>query len=978
MRARVPLDDGRLLVVDEAGGRWLATRTSSGWIADAVPEPSRLRLRHVARRADGSYLFLAEGGEAFAAPAPDAPLELVATTSRLLDSYASIGSSVLGVDPFGGVLRLERDGWTPVAVPHPVHRLVAGAAGFVALGFPERISATGADGATFLRAPLEEVGAFDAMARDDGTVLVEGVRGLVLRTREGSWRDAMPSEGLRASASETMEPHRGPSARALLDGRASLSGRSYAELEVLEASEAAERREASLALWHGDLAGPLTRVGLHLPLGVTCDPVGFARRDDRVSIACASGTEAMVWSSRDFGRTWPVRVALPLEATSRVALAYGPSGTLLLAGIGACASARCDMTYRLAPGATTLEAIMVADRGRSRPALEAPFLDWSGPRPIAFGLTEKHGLAPFVSDDDGHTFRPLPLSGRAERAKAFVRRFQATTDVRRIRARTWGDASLSLELDAGAAPVAARIASDGTVVATVTPRGLGEVLAISGARGRWLLATRGHRTDRRIDLWQTLDDGASFDAVAPPSALSDERREALELFCNEDACVVGDELTRFGWTTATNSLPSVAALDFQARAVVAQTPLVCALRSSGFQPIDDVEAGALPAPEDAFRGDSPWSLLLRPEDGSAVTLRPRELGPHGEVRFEKHVLFPSPGRERTAERIEAEAEGWVGVRAVSMRTGGHRLDVAWDDLAFGRRGRGVVRTGSLPSAAFGAGPRPFLHGVSLALTPRGAWLRLAEGRESYFVDPTGRVDGPLVFGPTVASPLARVETATFAEGPIVVTAHVDARHAVRALTTVKLGGGGRHDAAVAPPATATREVSTHWSYEGESAGVVVHVLQRDRTRASSAFVPLPLDARAPTGVNVPTQLDLGAAGLTPCTERDRRSTPRVIAPFLRGSRHPVIVDGQSEPLMTSEAILHGTPERPCVLGFVAEPPRRGGVRAFVALDGRSSWLLQVSPTRLRGLDVAPMECSESPAASAPPWVRDFAATEELP
>src|SRR5262249_10137125 len=49
-------------------------------------------------------------------------------------------------------------------------------------------------------------------------------------------------------------------------------------------------------------------------------------------------------------------------------------------------------------------------------------------------------------------------------------------------------------------------------------------------------------------------------------------------------------------------------------------------------------------------------------------------------------------------------------------------------------------------------------------------------------------------------------------------------------------------------------------------------------------------------------------------------TPRVVVPFQPGTRRPVLVTDPVEPmriLLTGDAVLHGTPEAPCIAAYEA-------------------------------------------------------------
>jgi hypothetical protein len=119
-------------------------------------------------------------------------------------------------------------------------------------------------------------------------------------------------------------------------------------------------------------------------------------------------------------------------------------------------------------------------------------------------------------------------------------------------------------------------------------------------------------------------------------------------------------------------------------------------------------------------------------------------------------------------------------------------------------------------------------------------------------------------------------------------------------------------------------------------------------------------------VPVPTQLDLPS--LPPaCGDAERQATARVVAPYMSGTRHPVLVSAGSMAwtLLSSRAVLHGTPSRPCVLGWDAQEVGRQSqeVSALIAGDMRSGWLFRV--TDGGGLQHRPLRCQPSPDEPLP-------------
>jgi hypothetical protein len=225
--------------------------------------------------------------------------------------------------------------------------------------------------------------------------------------------------------------------------------------------------------------------------------------------------------------------------------------------------------------------------------------------------------------------------------------------------------------------------------------------------------------------------------------------------------------------------------------------------------------------------------------------------------------------------------------------------------------------------------------------------------------------------------LTAVNSALVLDDPFHVTVFLDDAQAIRAASLTPFLGGSRTDASFAPESGSRRQVGSHWSYGGDHAGVVVNVVQRDLARAAAYFVPFDAASGIGEPSAVPTQLD-AVEPYRPCTPEERRGTPRVIAPMLMGTRHPIAIAGEPEPMMTSEAILHGTRDKPCVAGWVADPPRRGGRRAFISADPQRAWLMRVARAEANAIEVAAMRCAFDPKAPVPEWIASFACTERTP
>jgi hypothetical protein len=967
----VELTDGDWLLVGPQGERWIAHREDGRLVADAVAELAPVGLRHVAKKRDGGFRFLGENGEVFDARAADAPLNLVTAPPRPLQAFAGRGAALVGADALGALMRFDGARWVEVSVDAPVFQLVEGRAGFLGLSYPERLLVGDEGGVHWRALDVPPFGAFELMERRDGGVDIAAVSGPHRWSADGRLEPNSKMDGVATEGWRFVTPRPGPSATALADGRASLVHSGFTELLWRE-----EGAEPTYTLREGQLGQRLVERTLTSPLRHACRPHRFAAHDRHFALACREGARLSLLVSYDRGRAWHSSPPLALEPDGEVEVAVGRSGAVLILGEVPCGRDRCPELLRWAPGSKELERIRsnvwapreVGDRY----GLVVGWLDWSGPRPTLVASTAKQGLQPFVSDDDGRTFRALPLQGRSERGESFLRDFTdpAVPGARRVREAA--DGSLALALD-GRNGRGARLLADGTVASVIDARRHGEVVAVAGRGLRWLVALRAGTG--AIELWQSLDGGASLEWLPHPIPLRALREEAIPLECSDAGCLVGSELVRVGW--GTEPRPSVPPSDTATGVAPerkSRTSIVCRANPSDTIRLHNVEEGALPTAEDAFRGRTSWSVLVREPDGASAVVSATRERSQDWTRLRRELLFPPRGPSRTAERIDAQAEGWIGVRAQGAKEGGIRYDVAWVDRFVERRARGTIRSPDDRPDVFGAGPRPFLHGVDASITAHGAALRVAGGREVYAFDERGHATGPVSFEPWSDVALDRVESLVDDGQPNAVAIHGDGGSLARTVSLASAAPGERLDVAIAPPSGSRREVTTHWSRTGERAGIVVHLLLRDRSRGVGYFAPVRLEGGAPRPIAVPTQHEL----LEPyreCTNQDVESTPRVIAPFLVGTRHPVTIEGHGEPLMTAEAILHGTHDSPCLLGWTAEASRPGGVRVFLPAALGPSWLLRASRNERLGVEAVPMQCAFAPGQPPPEWTDNFAATE---
>jgi hypothetical protein len=165
-----------------------------------------------------------------------------------------------------------------------------------------------------------------------------------------------------------------------------------------------------------------------------------------------------------------------------------------------------------------------------------------------------------------------------------------------------------------------------------------------------------------------------------------------------------------------------------------------------------------------------------------------------------------------------------------------------------------------------------------------------------------------------------------------------------------------------------RFVETSWTYRSGVVGVIAQVLDPMADRGVSFFLPFTGNARLGATAPLPTQLDLGDSP-QPCSDAQRSGSARVHAPYMAGTRHPVVVrtPSGSHTLLTGRAILHGTPTQPCVAAWHARNLGRHTHRvAVITGDLSRAWLLR--STTAGSFDHHPMSCRLAPGATIDPAI----------
>lgn len=998
--AKTVLKSGTTVFAGQRGERWTVDpqKGIADVAADLAPEelvaivPPRAP-RGGSDTARSAWLFVGKSGTTYESREP---LGAFVRSSAPLDALTRVreGSGVLmGLRRDGALARSDNAGaaWAKVG-PDDVRfedvALRSDGRG-LALAIPEALFETGDYGATWKRSAMPPFGV-TALAQDDGA-------GVVAETALGPFHWQPEAKTPVVPLGRAVSPRAyslgapipvGPSGDALIAGRAVIAGSTWVEA----------RPNGALA-WNlvtGVFGGRLHVEALASARG--CETVFLGGFGSELYLACArqKGEEKSqpieFLRSGDSGRSWTVEPYYVLGRTGEFSMAVGAGGALVVTGIcpaaarePGCTPAGVHRRQRMSrDSGPDVQLVQSATPSLVRTAYALSF-SLDGRSLYAAGRRWKSdSLAVFVSRDGGTTFEardvePVRLSQDEDETRP---RFRADNPIRSVA--SGADGTLSFVVTLSGSQLWLVVDDDGRPVSVAKPPIANARL---GAAGAFALAidpvTR--------DVYESLDAGANFRSIGrlpvdpcPGAQLCDAR-----IACSALGCVFGNLISRIGWRAegATGFVPDAKERSARKRENRFGTPLTCTLGSGEWQRIPF--APTLPTARDAAIGKVAWIAVSadpRTASGSSFHMK---AGPSPKLDVVP-LLDPSKAPSKDAFAVMLRQGGAVAVRyAVPTGSAGPELkhvEVAWDDVAAGKTGRAVVENGGT------ARPSDFGDGKGNGNPANVAFLDLASGGVYLRLHAASGDDQPTFFvaGRTVESvPAVTWPDETRQRGRSTM-AHLGNRHVPLRVDTVAPTRGRVGDRS----AWSFDALTLGWNRPaefglaqrleaarfGERFGVVVTTFDADATWASSALYALRADGPIfEDPIPVATQRDLPAVPRG-CSAADRAASPRVIAPFQPGTRHPVLVTDPFEPmrvLLTGDAVLHGTPSSPCVAAFEAvlapESAANPGDRALLLGDALDrSWLFRtvdVGRDQPRSLEYRTMNCRFDPSVEIPPEVK---------
>lgn len=1009
--ARRALGGGRVLFAGERGERWIADAKhhTSRTAARLAPETLTAILK------DGTHwLFVGASGTAYEAKKPLGPFVRSSAPLDRLARVTAAGSTILGVKRRDGALARSVDAGASWQQVGPKGRRFSDveldeAGHGVALAIPEQLWRTDDSGATWKKAAAKPFGVLSFERDTAGRIHADSALGWKL------WQpDKAPhwvSESRAPHARDyklPVAPPRGPDAAALAAGRAVVTGGRYAEVARSAGHDGWE-------LWSGPPSGPLQSEPLEVDAG--CSSLRLTGFGQRLYLACPDADSATlgIAESDDGGKTWKRQSYLARAHPDEFSFAAGAGGALVVTGICAEQSSNrgClaeGVYYRRARARDAGAPRDAGSRGHApgadydlapaaTPALAgaAAALTYSTDGRVAYAIgrrTKDNRFAVFVSHDGGRTFQAreidqIPAAASA-RSRLYPWQRRTTYQVESATAAENGTLAIVFQRY-GHSTLVVTDDQGHTLSVASAPTSEAEI----GAVGTRALAIAEHARQ----AWESLDGGASWTPIGPLLALCSGDHCDATVRCYLGGCVIGSELSRIGWRGQSDEPTLLAPRDGTSPDLYdrhVREPLSCTLDDVPWRPLPNVVDE--PNASQAELGKVVWFVPTSDSAHAAAGLFHGYGGAHPHV---EHVTLLRPARNPadTAYMVSSQVEGAAALRyAIPSRHGApdlRNVEVAWENLFEGRVGHArLANVGGYDPGDYvgGRGPGQTARPALLSIAAGGIYLKphvRANDGPTYFMDGRSVVTLPDVKWPSLAIH-TRAEMIHVGRHSMPVMFVGDGAAVIGARPSGKSWTLDAYSLGFTAPTDFGLGQLWNLTYLHDHSGIYETLFNASNEVHESRFFEFQATGNvlgAP--IAVPTQLDVRGPPQR-CSASDRASTPRIIAPWEPGTRHPVIVTDSTEPLrvlLTDSAVMYGTPASPCVAAFDADgvplETNNGETQSEQAIlpidELEHSWLFRVVPNSSgRGrVEVRTMSCHFDPTAEIPPEVYNLAGTKVL-
>lgn len=958
------VDSGQLAVTDRGERWWIDDDAPHARVAPMLaPEP----LVGIVELNEG-WVYVGRSGATFESREPLADFARSTSPPEPLAKVSVAGATLLGITRRGDVLRSDDLGftWTSLDVSgRSVDVALLDSGRGLLLQAPERLLSTSDGGRSWLPLASERFGAVSLDARGD-RVEVAGVldRRSWDPTTATAWHAPRPRRA--ASTPVSFEVPLRPSARAIAAGHALFAGGTYFELVA---------SGRSWSLRKGQPGAPLTTRAMDAR--PACSQARLFGAKDVLYMACGDpgdGTvESRVYRSADAGASWS-REPYRLRADfSLLRAAVTADGSWVVSGVCPPSEARAGCpaigVHRRAGNkkGAAIELERVSVPGLSGLPLSLGSASAGEVLLILGRRTKGDSLVVFAAEAVSLEFRVEEIS---ELEVGDERRFDGSHQVQ-VSAPTEGpDGHVAVVVNdaSSAAPALLVLDAFGRLLSV----GQGPMPDASiAAAGAFAVAVH----PRSGQVWESLDGGIVWQAIgAAPAPMCSGRTDAAcasEVHCWRGGCVFDDSFSRVGWRGQAEAgrQPLLADSKRHAPAEQRRVPIACQLGSdSGWTTLRGARA---PEASQAQLGDVAWFAF--DVDFRSASVAMHEALNRPQPRIETVALFePAAEPSRWALYASLQIEG-----IAALVQSGSQATVAWRNLFESR----TTRVARLPSGVrFPQRPTRFPTALAqpalLSISRGGLFVRAEapdEPAPTYFVDQRGVAPLPvLAWEPGQVS--GRPELIRAEGQPLAVTIVGSGAAIVRQRYEQ---GRWQRDAVtlgLLQPDSFDLRQAFDLAYRGDRPGL--HLMFLDGQPSSAwwfAFEAGP-EPFAPA-LEVPTQAHLSERPDV-CSKAQRHSSPRLVTPPERGTRHPLVVTHTTEPLpglLTDDAVLFGDPEQPCVAAFSARPPGKESpgdeVSALVVPDREAvSWLFRRAAAA-EEFDVRPMRCDYDAGLDVPVELR---------
>ena len=976
VQAERRLADGRLLLAGKRGERWLLDPRAHSLSAGASLAPEDLI---AVLDSDHGYWFVGESGTSYEASEPlgkflrsSAPLEPLVRVSAARHSIIGIPADRSLSRSADGAASFSKVG--PANVAFVDVELASDGTG-LALAVPEALWLTRDEGVTWSRLAEKSHGILGLSRNRSGQLQLRSVF-VAYRFVDQPPHLEPGAEPEAASSIGSDRPPRGPDASALADGRAIIQGTRYLEVS------AAPAHPSDYELIQGPLDARLEPSALTELKG--CRSARLAGFGDFLELACFMGSTdtgsvpIVFFRSDSAGSHFEREPFMAFGNPELFHFALGARGALVASGLCAQRSVGCGtggvFVRREAPANDSSKKSAAANPQAKRPRFElfaaaTPSLaenalgivfSLDGRMAYAVGRRSKTGaLAVFVSRDGGKSFEVRDLDlvrADADDEDQYWERSQSGVRLESFAAAEDGSLSLVVADRHGRALIV--VDEQGRLLSGSKPPDERALLSAVGMRAFAL-------TPSTRKTWESMDGGVSWQALGrfPVALCSGEGECNVKVRCAPLGCVIGNEVSRIGWAGQSDedldSLPPPSLEPSVLSERKLRTPVACTLDEAPWQTLPGVRE--FPSSHDAAMGKASFVTVgFDVNRVSAATVHgiggPR---PHLEIVN----LLPPLADHAAGYAFEVldQVEGGAALRyrlPEDPAKDNHlrNVELGWDNALSGQVGHarladaGVVAPGDYESGNRVQHALPDL----LSIGEGGLYLRIhhnaGDVQETWYFDGRSSVRIPAVHWPALGSVRGRTEMARSENTHVPLLLF---EHGVAVGRATRVDQGFAFDAettALPDPSAFGQTLTRGVAYLGSASGLYLQSQSTLGARASAVFYPFRATGDvmgAP--IAVPTQANL-ADRPTRCSAADLSGTPRIDAPYLPGTRRPIVVTDNSDAprlFLSSGAVLYGTPENPCATALDAEeipvdnaPPRHE--RVLLLLDDlEHTWLFRL-------------------------------------